>query len=804
MFENYIKYAFRRLRKNWRFTSVNVLGLATGIAIFFLIFFYVHFESTYDRFIPDAKDKYRVVQRIANNVSEWNFAQIAAPVATALKDRYPQVDETVRFASANNRTVSYLDRVFQENQILYADPSFIPFFGLRLLSGDPKNALSRPQTILITEAVAIKYFGDDDPLGRSLKIEDTHFEVTGIIPDAPINSHLAYRFIASIDLSDPDLTDTKSNWTKKNYYTYVQLSEGTDHESFEEQIRSLANLYGNPEGKLTGWDFRYSLQKVTEIHLHSKLAAELKPPGDSTNLVILAIIGSFVFFIACFNFVNLSTAQSIKRATEVGIRKVTGATRDQLVLQFTGESVLVFLFALILAVGFTMIIFPSYRNLVNLPLQSRDILKPIYLAFLGFLTLVAGMGAGSYPAFFMARFDPERILRGVLPSGFQALFLRKTLITFQFVIASLLIICALLINRQIIFMKNQQNFGFETDRRLVLRISGGKYPISGERVQALKDEFAKHSNIERVSASTTIPGRDMIENSMRKRDETWESAKRQIRFLGIDYEFLSQYRIELAAGRTLDKTQPADQIDAVLINESAAKDLGWSPPTEALNREIVLGGSNAYRIIGVVEDFHYTGLQSPIEPLILQHFLARNFPIGYFTLTVKPENLSETVGFLERTWAQIFPEYPFEYFFLDDDFKRFYAREERLSQMISALTILGILITCLGLWGLSSLSTEQRIKEIGIRKILGASAPGIIVLMTKEFAKWVLMANLFAWPLGYFIMRDWLQNFAYRIRITPDIFILSALMALVFALITVSLQTNSVAQANPVDSLRHE
>jgi putative ABC transport system permease protein len=354
-------------------------------------------------------------------------------------------------------------------------------------------------------------------------------------------------------------------------------------------------------------------------------------------------------------------------------------------------------------------------------------------------------------------------------------------------------------------MKDQKNFGFETERRLALRIGARKFEsLSGERALALKDEFAKHSSIEQVSASTTIPGRGMIQNSMRMRDQDW-SHKRVINYLGVDYDFLPQYRIELAAGRMLDRTMPTDRGGAFLINEAAARELGWTSPEDALNEEIVFGGDqNAHPIVGIVKDFHYMGMQSPIEPLLIQHFLAGDANIAYFTLTVKSGDMNETIAFVRNTWNDLFPEYPFEYFFLDEDFSRLYAKEERLSQMIGILTYLGIFITCLGLWGLSSLSTEQRIKEIGIRKILGASVSGVILLLSREFVKWVFAANIIAWPIGYIVMKNWLQNFAFRARITPLIFLLSALFALAVALMTIILQTQRAAQANPADSLRYE
>jgi putative ABC transport system permease protein len=382
---------------------------------------------------------------------------------------------------------------------------------------------------------------------------------------------------------------------------------------------------------------------------------------------------------------------------------------------------------------------------------------------------------------------------------------RKALITFQFVVAILLIICTLFINKQISFMKDQKNLGFETEKRLVLRIGATKFAsLSGERALALKDEFMKHASVQQISVSTTVPGRGMMQEAMRKQDEDW-SHKRQINLLGLDDDFLPQYGIELAVGRMLTRSMPSDVLGAYLINETASKELGWASPEEALNKEIVVGGDqDVHRIVGVVKDFHYRGMQSPIEPLIMQHLLARSLPIEYFTLTVETSDMDETVRFVRETWARLFPEFPFEYFSLDQDFKRLYEREDRLRQMIGWLTYLGIIITCLGLWGLSSLSTEQRIKEIGIRKILGASVSGVILLLSKEFTKWVLVANVIAWPIGYFVMQNWLRNFAYRTRITPEYFLLSALFALGIAVVTVALQTRRAAQANPVESLRYE
>lgn len=794
------KIAFRRLWKGWHFAAVNMFGLAAGITTCFLIFFYVHFETTFDKFIPEAENKYRVALRISGEETTWEFAQLAAPAAVAFENQFPQVEETVRFASLSGLKVTYQDRVHQEDQILFSDPSFIPFFGLRLLKGNPETAFSRPDTLLVTEAMGQKYFGDENPIGKNLEIDGRYYEVTGIIPDAPTNSHIPYQFIVSFDRFEEDQEFVKSKWTKNMFYTYVKLTGGSDPRIFEEQIQLYADQLDSP-----GWDYAYFLQRISDIHLHSDLDGELKPPGDPTNLLIFSIIGSFVFFIACFNFVNLSTARSLKRATEVGIRKVVGATRMQLVLQFMAESVLVISIALVLAVGLTILIFATYRNMVGIPFEGRDILKPVYFVFLGLLALTAGLGAGSYPALFMARFDPEKIIRGIMPSGAKGLGLRKALITLQFVVAILLMICALSIDNQVSFMKDQENFGFETEKRLVLRIGTTKFnALSGERALGLKDEFIKHLNIEQISASTTIPGRGMVRESMRKRDEDW-SHKREINYLGVDYDFLPQYGIELAAGRLLDRTMPSDRGGAFLINETAAKKLGWASLEEALNKEIVVGDDrNVHPIVGVVKDFHYMGMQSPIEPLFIQHCLAHDSGIGYFTLTVKTGDMDETVQFVRNTWARIFPEYPFEYFFLDQDFKRLYEKEGRLRQMIGLLTYLGIFVTCLGLWGLSSLSTEQRIKEIGIRKILGASVLGVVVLFSREFVKWVIAANVIAWPLGYFLVRSWLQNFVYRTQITPHIFLLSAVFAVVIALMTLSLQTMKAARANPVESLRYE
>ncbi len=803
MFKNYIKYAFRRLWKSRGYSAVNVLGLAAGIATCFLILFYVHFESTYDRFIPKSRDKFRVVMQISNENTKWEFASISAPAAVAFRDRFPQVEQIVRFVSESNRQVTYRDLVYQEDEILYADPEFIPFFNLELLLGNPATALSQPDTLLITETLRRKYFGEKNPIGERLSVDDADYEVVGLIQDAPNNSHIPYRLIASFDRFEGDQAFTESNWTKNSFYTYVKLVRGSNPRTFEEQIQSVADRLESP-----GWDYRYVLQNISAIHLHSNMRTELKPPGDPTNLLILSVIGSFVFFIALFNFVNLSTARSLKRATEVGIRKVAGATRTQLAQQFTGEAVLLILGALIIAIGIAILVFPTFRNFIDLPLQSRDILKPVYFAFMAGLVLTAGLGAGAYPAMFMARFSPEQIIRGIVPSGARNLVVRKALVTLQFTIASLLIISTLLVSKQISFMKDQQHFGFETDQRLVLRIGrGAKYAPEvnarfTNKVDSLKEEFARHPAVEQVSASTAVPGRGVRPISMRKSEESW-LAKRQVNLLGVDDQFLSQYRIVLAAGRGLDRTRPSDVSGAALVNEAAAEYLGWNPPEAALDKEIVLGGEQTRRIIGVVKDFHYVGLQSQIEPLVLL-YLNPSWPVGYLTLSVKAGDGREIVRFAEKTWSSLFPEYPFEYVFLDKDFQRLYVKEERLSRMIGALTFLGIFITGLGLWGLSLLSTEQRIKEIGIRKILGASVSGIIFLMSKDFLKWVLAANIIAWPLGYLVLRDWLRNFAYRTAVTPLVFVFSAIFALTIALVTVGLQTRRAAQANPVESLRYE
>lgn len=799
MIRNYLKVAFRRFLRGWSYSLVNIFGLAAGLATCFLIFFYVHFESTYDRFIPNSKDKYRITMEISGEESTWKFASISAPAAAAIENQFPQVEQMVRFASESNKQVNYQDRVFQEDQILYSSPEFLSFFDVKLIEGNPETALSRPNSLLITKTMAQKYFGDEHPLDKRLMMDDTFYSVTGVIPDAPTNSHLPYQFIASFERFEEDQEFTKSKMTKRDFYTYVRLAEGSDPHEFEKQIQSLENPIESP-----GWNARYLIQSISDIHLHSDFERELKPPGDSTSLLILSIIGSFVFFIACFNFINLSTARSIKRATEVGIRKVVGATRTQLIFQFTSESALLVLLALMAAIGITVLFFPTYKNLVNLPLQIQDMMKPVYFAFLGGLTLLAGLGAGTYPAFFMARFDPDKVIKGARPSGTGSLTLRKALITLQFAIASLLIICALLVNKQISYMKNQQNFGFETENRMVLRMGGRKTPLSGERVQALKDEFAQHTSIKQVSVSTSVPGRSMYQESLRKQNEDWDH-KRELNFLGIDFNFLSQYQIELIAGRMLDKNMSSDLNRSLLINETAAKSLGWASPEQALNKQVVTGAeSSSFRIIGVVKDFHFQGLQHPIEPLMLWHFLNSDLYSAYLTLTVETQNIKKTMSFVQSKWSELFPEYPFEYFFLDEDFKRFYEKEERLSQMISILTYLGIFISCLGLWGLSSLSTKQRVKEIGIRKILGASVSGIILLLSKEFTKWVVAANIIAWPIGYLIMRNWLQNFASRTSVTLDIFIISALVALAVAWITVSLQARKAAQANPAESLRYE
>ncbi|UCE23115.1 MAG: ABC transporter permease [Candidatus Aminicenantes bacterium] len=793
MLKNYLKIVLRNMKSNKIYSFINIAGLAIGIACFLAIFLYVRFEMSYDNYHHDADRIYRVSTIVSSLNMPGNrnrFAPISAPATPVIKENFPQVEKAARFKFGRRVLVQYKDKMFYESNCLYADQELFDIFSIPVIKGDVDNLIIRPGTIVLTDGMAKKYFGNEDPVGKTIQVDDAHFEITGVVKDPRRNTHVKYHFIASLDFMNLSRWQRES-WNLTNYYTYLKVNQDIDVKSFENSINTF--LKSNP-GQLRD-DWTYFLQPLRSIHLHSDLLYEVEPPGNPTYLSIFCVIGVFILLIAAVNFVNLTTARSTSRAKEVGLRKVIGAQRGQLIRQFLGESLLLSVFAIAIAVFMVFLLLPFLSDLTGIEFQKNDLFNPGIMTGLLVLACLIGLGAGFYPALLLSGFRPILTLKGIFRSGSGRVALRKSLVVFQFAIAVMMIISTLIVYFQLDYMKNA-NLGFDKEQKLIVQAK-----LSKNNYESIKNEFLRHHAIKGATASSSVPGRG---------DQTWGISLKGKDFSGlvfnhstVDYDFLSEYKLGLIAGEAFYKEKSGGAAEVCVINEAGAKALGFDLPENALGKEIV-GGGRGLSIIGIVKDFHYRGLQQKIDPLMLVLPNDRYNDLFVLTLTLETKNLPETLKFVENKWKELKLGAIFIYRFLDEDFDRLYRTEERVGKIFSTFTALGLFIAFLGLFGLALFSAEQRTKEIGIRKVLGATISSIIILLTKEFIGLVALGMLTAFPIAYYAMHRWLQSFAYRTSISFWTFVFSATLALVIALITVSFQSIKAATANPVDSLHYE
>ena len=796
MLKNYLKIAARNFDRHKGYSFINVAGFAIGMACCLLILVYVRYELSYDRYHKDVNRIYRVALDIRTKTSNRVFACISATAAPALKADFPQVEQAARIIPARGRLVKREEISFYEDRFMYADQELFAIFNIPFIQGNPKRALTRPNTLVISERMAHKYFGNTDPLAETLEINQRDYEITGVVADSPENTHMKYDMIASLETLAN--WGEMTNWHGTTFFTYIRLKPNVNVEEFSKQVSRLADKYVGDKLKEWGETYRYFLQPLPSIHLHSHIRYDLEPSGNPVYIYIFSFIGIVILLIACLNFMNLSTARSVNRAKEVGLRKVVGAQRPQLFGQFLGESLVVAYLSLGLAMVIARFAIPLLNSLTSISLSFDELLNPVVLISLVGASTLEGMAAGIYPAFVLSAFSPVATIRGTLSSGSHRLAMRTVLVVVQFAISVVLIIGTLIMYRQFTFMKNQ-HLGFEKEQKLILPLRGG---ISIEKnYESVKDIFSKHPSITAATVSSTVPGRGVSNFGVKLVGE--EDDKNQSMYhMYFDHDFIPAYAIDIAAGRAFQEEMSTDTKGAFLINEAAVRAFGWSRPEEALGKRLFTGyGGRVNSIIGVTRNFHYRGLQSEVEPLVME-YLPKAF--SYITLSLDISNVRETLAFVESRWKDTFPANPFESFFLDADFDRQYRAEEQLGKIFGLFTLLGLFIACLGLLGLASFTAECRTKEIGIRKVLGASVPGILVMLSKQFTKWVLLANAIAWPIAYYFMDRWLKNFAYRIQIDIMTFLLSGILVLTIALLTVSYQAVRAAAANPVDSLRYE
>ena len=805
MFKNYVKIAIRNLFRNKLYSFLNIAGLAIGIACCVLILLYVQDELSFDRFHEKADRIFRVNSHFFISERTMHFATTAHVQGQMFKDEYPEVENYVRFNQYELRSViRYKENTFYEEKFIYADHTLFDVFSFKLIKGNPKDALVKPNSLVITEEMAEKYFGSDDPIGKDLRVNvDTLYKVTGVIENIPKTSHIRPDFFASFSTLNLEPTGNAAQDLLMNvdYFTYILLREGADYKEFEQKLVGFIDKYIGAVLKGLGGSARLEVQPLTRIYLHSDLDGELERTGDISYVYLFSGIGLFILLLACLNFMNLATARSANRAKEVGLRKVVGALRPQLIKQFLGESMILTFIALILSLLLASLTMSIFRNISAKDLTMGIFSNPILMAGLLALFFIVSIIGGSYPAFFLSAFRPVEVLQGKLKRGAKSSILRIVLVSLQFTVSIVLIIGTLIVHKQLNYIRDSK-LGYDKDHVVALRI---RNPETQKKYEAIKSELLRHPKILNASASSSLP---LGQNMFSAHHAVGKPEDELIMLFGqvVDEDFIDTYKIEMAQGRNFSKEFPTDPEEAIIVNEAAVKKLGWqdNPINKEIERFTSLTTRKKHRIIGVVKDYHFQSLREEIQPMILYNAIAFGGYYNRMSVRVRPENIRETIGFIESKWAEFDSQYPLEYVFVDDQFDSLYRAEERLGQLFGYFTALAILIGCLGLFGLTSFTAEQRTKEIGIRKVLGASVPSVIMLLVREFTKWVLLAVLIAWPIGYFVMKTWLQNFHYRISLGFDTFLLAALLALIISIITVSYQSIRAALANPADSLKYE
>ncbi len=799
MFRNYLKVILRNLRKNKAYSLINISGLAVGMACCLMIMTYINFELSYDRFHENAEDIYRVALRGQISGRYMEIATLAPPHGPAMIKDCPEVENAVRFNKAGKKLLKFEDKIIYETGIMYSDNSVFDIFSFELLEGDPLKALTLPHTMVITPEAAQKFFGDQDPIGRIIKMDDENFTVTGIIQKPPKNSHLQFNILASFETLYKRDPNTMNAWFNFNYNTYIRLSKGTDSKAFEAKIDGFLNNYIGLIMRAAKMELHNFLQPLDSIHLRSNLIAEISQNGDIKYIYVFSGVGFLILILACINFMNLSTARSAKRAKEVGMRKVMGAERKRLFYQFIGESLSMSIISLMIALILVKLTLPFFSSLaaVDLKINYLDD-KSLLLGLLG-ITLIPGILAGVYPAVVLSGFRPVQVLKsGILNSARQSGF-RRILVLSQFSISIALIIGTGLIFSQLNYLKDK-DLGFNREHVLVIQFD---YSMTYERIMTLKKEINGINGVIKAAAARSAPGEDAYNTQGYFPEGRSMSESVMMENFSIDPDYIGALGIEIIEGRNFSGDISTDPGKAVLINETAVKKLEWENAIgktirEILNTKFELG---ELKTVGVFRDFHQKSLHSKIEPLVLD-FKPEKF--RRIIIKIQSEDLGETVKRIEDKWRSIEKGKPFEYFFLDESFDKLYRAEERLGRIISAFTLFALFIGCLGLFGLASFIAEQRTREIGVRKVLGSNVISIVYLLCREFVLLILLANFIAWPLAYFALKYWLSNFPYQAPLNPGLFISAGLIALGIAILTVSYQSIKTALSNPVNSLRYE
>ena len=802
MIKNYFKIALRNLSKNKVFSVINISGFAIGLTCFILITVFVVDELSYDKYPAQAENIYRVNLSVAGNGDVAVYPLVDVAVGEGIKNAFPEVKASTRIFSVSD-FVKYDDKQFKEEHLAFADSNFLQLFSIPLVEGNTTNALVQPNSIVVSRSFAKKYFGNGEAIGQSITVgtRNTIYKVTGVIDKVPANSH--FHFDAFLSMST--FPNTNKTWSNLGYYTYLLLNKNTDPKKLEAKFPQLVAKYVVPEiqhdmgvslaeAQKSVNTFRFSLAPLTDIHLRSNTKFELEPNGDIQYVYIFSILALFILLLACVNFTNLSTARAIKRAREVGIRKVMGSVKKQLIVQFLSESVLFTFFSMLLSYVLIFLLLPYFNQLANKNISFDFFLNYKLILAVLLVSFIAGILAGIYPAFFLSSFNTIRVLKGTSMQDSQKKPLRSSLIVFQFFVSTALIIATVIIYQQLHYMQNKK-LGYDKDQVLFLPDAR----LLGKDQTAFKQQLLQDNRVVSASISRSIPGGQIMDGTeIYPKNENSNGTEIHASISHVDYDYLHTLGIQILKGRNFSKDFPTDS-SGIVINEAAVQQLGWTNEN-AVGKTIVRSGQEEFKVVGVVADFNYASLKQKIAPLMMM--LGRNF--GGLIIKINTRDVKGFLADLKKQWNSFNPAGPLEYNFLDEKFAALYASEQRTKQIFSAFAVLAIIIASLGLFGLSAFVIEQRAREIGIRKVLGASVQQVLLLMSKEFLLLVGIAFIISVPVTWWAMHEWLKDFAYRINIGTGVFVAAGLAAILIAFFTISFQAIKAAITNPVKSLRTE
>jgi len=817
MFKNYLVISYRNLRKNIGINLINIFGLAVGISCCLLIILYVADELSYDRHWKNAKNIYRVTTQGVIGNQETKTVRTPSPLSENLVREYPEILNATRMEHTPNMLVRYEDIVFNETHFMWVDTNFFDIFPMEVIFGDPKTALAEDHTVVMTLDNAKRFFGNPiDALNKVVNFEDgTPYRVSAVIANPTKNSHFTYGMLCPLSSWD---WSWGTHWMYNFMCTYIQLHENADPEALEAKFPQFLRKYLAPhfqeasgmsfdEMEQIGGRYDYILQSLTDIHLYSHLDGELEPNSDIKYVYIFSIIAVFILFIACINFMNLATSRSAKRSREVGIRKVLGSTKNRLVAQFLVESILICILAAILSMLISKLFLPLFNQIAGKSLGLNYFSSWYLLPGILIFAIIIGIFAGTYPAFFLSSFQPVVVLKENLSSGLKGRTLRSILVVFQFTISIVLFISTLILFQQMNYIKNKR-LGFIKENIVVIKrgwaigqnpdgsiIDTGDDPAIFE---LFKNDLKQNPQILSVCGTINLPG-DNFQNATLIARGAASQEQHLINYSHVDWDFAETFGLEIAEGRFFDRQ--FDNRRGLILNETAVKAFDLKEPYTEQLLGVPGDTSVAISILGIVKDFHYESLHKPIQPLVLDF---EQFRRTYICVRIRPENVAETIAYIKKTWNDYIPYKPFEYYFFDENYDRLYQAEIQTNRLFTIFSVLSIIIASLGLFALVSFTTERRIREIGIRKTMGATVTNIVILILKEFSQLVLAANIIAWPIAYYLMHRTLQNYAYRISMNVITFIAAGFAALMIALLTVSYHSLKAAFSNPSETLKYE